>query len=77
MIEDENRQIIRIWKDEEVFEVNNEKMSNKIKSMKYHQPRGEGDAHYVDCYYEDGCVLRIFRPDTVMFGKRIEDVGAK
>ena len=72
MIEDENRQVVRVWKDDEVCE-----LGDLIKSMKYHQPRGEGDAHYVDCYYEDGCVLRIFRPDTVMFGKRIEDVGAK
>jgi len=60
----EKRAVIRVWKDDEVCE-----LGDLIKSMEYHQAAGEGDAHYVDCYFKDGTMLRIFRPDTVLFAK--------
>jgi hypothetical protein len=31
-----------------------------LKQIKYHNPSGEGDKHYCDCYYEDGTVIRVF-----------------
>lgn len=39
----------------------------KVESMEYHEPRGEGDAHYVDVKYDDGSMRRIFKPDSVEF----------
>lgn len=38
-----------------------------IVSLEYHEPRGEGDAHYVDVKYSNGNVDRIFRPDSIEF----------
>lgn len=35
--------------------------------MRYHEPQGEGDAHYVDVFHWDGKVTRVFRPDEVVF----------
>lgn len=36
-----------------------------VVSINYHQPAGEGDAHYCDVAFDDGSVERIFRPDEV------------
>ena len=36
-------------------------------ALKYHEPSGEGDAHYVDVEFSDGSSMRIFRPDTIDF----------
>lgn len=39
----------------------------QINFIKYHQPQGEGDRHYVDVIYTDGSCHRVFNPDTVRF----------
>lgn len=39
---------------------------SKIIKIEYHEPRGEGDAHYVDAY-TDTKMFRHFRPDTLIF----------
>lgn len=38
-----------------------------IREITYHEPHGEGDAHYVDVYYTNGYQRRVFRPDTIDF----------
>ena len=43
-----------------------------VMRMEYHCPLGEGDEHYVDCYFENGEIVRIFRPDEVRFGEEID-----
>ena len=35
----------------------------------YHQPSGEGDAHYVDVKFDDGDKIRIFKPNEIEFLK--------
>ena len=40
-----------------------------IEKIEYHQPQGEGDAHYCDIIYTSGNVDRIFRPDSIEFIK--------
>jgi hypothetical protein len=42
-------------------------LSKEIKSIEYHEPRGEGDQHYCDVNYVGGKTLRIFRPDSIVF----------
>ena len=55
----------KIWNNEEI---SSENTSHKdIEKIEYHQPSGEGDAHYVDVFQTDGVVRRIFRPDEVIF----------
>lgn len=38
-----------------------------VTRLEYHQPMGEGDAHYVDVTFSDGEMRRIFRPDVIDF----------
>lgn len=38
-----------------------------VKEIEYHTPGGEGDAHYVDIYFDDGTRKRIFRPDHIIW----------
>ena len=33
---------------------------NGLNQIKYHNPTGEGDKLYCDCYYEDGTAIRVF-----------------
>lgn len=33
----------------------------------YNEPRGEGDAHYVDVKFDDNRKIRLFRPDEIEF----------
>ena len=40
-----------------------------VSQIEYHEPQGEGDAHYCDVIYSDGCKTRIFRPDSIDFFK--------
>lgn len=35
--------------------------------IEYHEPKGEGDAHFCDCYGFDGTIDRLFRPDSITF----------
>ena len=37
--------------------------------IKYHEPRGDGDAHYCDISLMDGKMIRVFRPDDIVFGE--------
>lgn len=62
----EEREVIYCEKDEEIFDA---VKSSEIVGMKYHKAMGDGDAHYVDCYMNDGSVVRVFRPDFVTFAK--------
>ena len=39
--------------------------SNDVKEIVYHTPMGEGDAHFVDIFYENGEVHRYFNPNHV------------
>lgn len=38
-----------------------------IEKIIYHTPCGPGDAHFVDVFYTDGEVHRIFEPDCVVW----------
>lgn len=38
-----------------------------VLEIKYHEPQGEGDAHYVTVLYSDGSSMRVFRPDRIDF----------
>lgn len=38
-----------------------------VTNITYHEPRGEGDAHYCDVYFSDEDTLRLFRPDEITF----------
>lgn len=40
-----------------------------VEMIKYHEPQGDGDAHYVDVLYSDGTSRRVFRPDCIDFNK--------
>ena len=42
-------------------------MDREVIFIEYHEPSGEGDAHYCDVGFKGGTVKRIFRPDTVEF----------
>lgn len=37
----------------------------QVNFIKYHEPHGEGDRHYVTVFYTDGTWHRVFNPDTV------------
>jgi hypothetical protein len=39
----------------------------EVMLIEYHEPSGEGDAHYCDVGFKSGTVKRIFRPDTIEF----------
>ena len=51
----------------EVFEPGMAKGEYTIIEVTYHEPQGEGDAHYIEVIMDDGTVRRIFRPDEVIF----------
>lgn len=38
-----------------------------VTRIEYHEPRGEGDAHYCDVYMNNGKMRRVFRPDNIDF----------
>ena len=38
-----------------------------IKRITYHEPMGEGDAHYCDVFFTNGNMERYFRPRSVVF----------
>ena len=40
---------------------------NEVMEIGYHQPMGEGDAHYCDVSFSNGGILRVFKPDTIEF----------
>lgn len=53
-----------------VDEVNTESeiISTSLKAVEkiiYHTPMGNGDLHFVDVFYTDGQIRRIFNPDCV------------
>lgn len=49
------------------FELNKTWKNKTVVELLYNEPRGEGDAHYVDVKFEDGSEIRIFRPDEIEF----------
>ena len=58
----------KIWCNGELQE---EDISHKdVISIHYNEPRGEGDAHFVDTLYSDGTSKRVFRPDEIVFLQR-------
>lgn len=38
-----------------------------VTKIEYHEPHGEGDAHYCDVYMSNGGMRRVFRPDNIDF----------
>ena len=44
-----------------------------VTKIEYHAPLGEGDQHYCDIYYDDGDVVRMFRPDFITFELESEE----
>ena len=44
-----------------------------VTQIEYHEPMGEGDQHYCDIYYDDGDVVRMFRPDFITFELESEE----
>ena len=38
-----------------------------VASIQYHEPSGEGDAHYIDVLISNGKRIRIFQPDEIEF----------
>ena len=62
------KSICKEYLTEELYFVVGEKIEGKaITKIEYHEPQGEGDAHYCDIYYEDETMKRIFRPDEIDF----------
>jgi hypothetical protein len=59
----------KLWPNEkfEEFEPGMVKGEYTIIGIEYHEPAGEGDAHYIDVKMDDGAVRRIFKPDEVIF----------
>lgn len=52
-----NREVIKIiLSDDEILSIG----ENGLVKIKYHDPSGEGDKHYCDCYYENGTAIRVF-----------------
>lgn len=46
---------------------------DEVGRIDYHEPKGEGDHHYVDIHFNDGNMLREFRPTTIEFSKDLRD----
>ena len=40
-----------------------------VDNIKYHEPQGEGDAHYCDVIFSDNTEQRVFRPDVIDLSK--------
>ncbi len=47
--------------------------SGEVGRIDYHEPKGEGDQHYADIHFNDGHMLREFRPTTVEFSKDLRE----
>ena len=58
-----NRLVKEVEKDGEVY------VLGHITKMIYHTPYGVGDSHFVDIYYDDGEVHRVFKPDRVVWSE--------
>ncbi len=43
-----------------------------VVNIVYHEPRGEGDSHFVDVMFYNGDLKRIFKPDSITWGKKKE-----
>ena len=41
----------------------------EIEYIHYHEPSGEGDAHYCDVHFHNGTIERYFNPDWIKFEK--------
>jgi hypothetical protein len=66
------RQIIKeypILRESEVVYVGMIRGNSVVESITYHEPMGEGDAHYCDVFYSNGSCDRIFKPDSIEFVK--------
>lgn len=46
---------------------------NQIKVCMYREPKGDGDRHYIDVYYNDNTKVRYFNPDEILFAEGLED----
>jgi hypothetical protein len=57
-----------IFNNNELLTIKND----KVEKMEYHEPRGEGDKHYVDAYYTDGTKIRFFIFDSIEFQQSID-----
>lgn len=42
---------------------------DRLEYMRYHEPREEGERHYIDVLYNGGKVTRYFDPDIVCFNE--------
>ena len=50
---------------------------NGVINMEYHEPRGEGDNHFVDVYHKGGLKIRVFCPDYISFRKENDPLEYK
>lgn len=57
--------VIGVYLDEDTYL---SVIHDNIDKIVYHQPRGEGDKHYVDVYFKDK-VVRYFRFDDIISAK--------
>ena len=67
------RKVVHVFKDYtgdefESYTVDKPSLDGSVViDIEYHQPAGEGDAHYCDITFSDGKYKRLFRPDVVDF----------
>ena len=43
---------------------------DNVTGIKYHEPHGEGDKHFVDVSFESGTVVRCFDVINIQFGEK-------
>jgi len=53
--------------DDEAVYIGKQYSGEEVTKLLYHEPQGEGDAHYVDVYIDDKLTERVFRPDNIEF----------
>jgi len=49
--------------EEKMYEVG----KNNVSEMRYHEPKSEGDRHYVDVDFDNGSMIRAFNPTEITF----------
>ena len=44
--------------------------NDDVVEIKYHEPHGEGDKHFVDVLFESGAIVRCFDVINIQFGEK-------
>ena len=65
------QEVFKEYRNEEqdYYFIGKDTLSGKVVEILYHEPSGEGDAHYVDVITDSDTKFRIFRPDSITFWK--------